>query len=172
MTPCSVDRSTGSLIVSTEKERLIYTQKAGFMSQHGAHLGPVGPRWVPCGPHEPCYQGNVSTICHHLCRTAATPCAQYDQCSLMQPISATLDTDLPQSTSYNPSPAYQGLFVCTNFCYTHVIHFLNIDSFHQNSLKYPVTKWTHKILGKQKSPIILWIFHIGKIRTDGPIWQT
>ena len=23
----------------------------------GAHLGPVGPRWAPCWPHEPCYQG-------------------------------------------------------------------------------------------------------------------
>ena len=25
--------------------------------QHGTHLGPVGPRWSPCWPHEPCYQG-------------------------------------------------------------------------------------------------------------------
>ena len=25
--------------------------------QHEAYLGPVGPRWVPCWPHEPCYQG-------------------------------------------------------------------------------------------------------------------
>ena len=25
--------------------------------QHGAHLGPVGPRWAPCWPYEPCYQG-------------------------------------------------------------------------------------------------------------------
>ena len=25
--------------------------------QHGAHLGPVGPSWAPCWPHEPCYQG-------------------------------------------------------------------------------------------------------------------
>ena len=25
--------------------------------QYGAHLGPVGPRWAPCWPHEPCYQG-------------------------------------------------------------------------------------------------------------------
>ena len=25
--------------------------------QHGAHLGPVGPRWAPCWPHKPCYQG-------------------------------------------------------------------------------------------------------------------
>ena len=24
--------------------------------QHGAHLDPVGPRWAPCWPHEPCYQ--------------------------------------------------------------------------------------------------------------------
>ena len=26
--------------------------------QHGAHLGPVGPRLAPCWPHEPCYQGS------------------------------------------------------------------------------------------------------------------
>ena len=25
--------------------------------QHGAHLGPVGPSWAPCRPHEPFYQG-------------------------------------------------------------------------------------------------------------------
>ena len=25
--------------------------------QYGAHLGPVGPRWAPCWPHESCYQG-------------------------------------------------------------------------------------------------------------------
>ena len=24
---------------------------------HGAHLGPVGPRWAPCCPHKHCYQG-------------------------------------------------------------------------------------------------------------------
>ena len=24
--------------------------------QHRAHMGPVGPRWAPCWPHEPCYQ--------------------------------------------------------------------------------------------------------------------
>ena len=24
---------------------------------HGAHLGPVGARWDPRWPHEPCYQG-------------------------------------------------------------------------------------------------------------------
>ena len=23
----------------------------------GPNLGPVGPRWAPCWPHEPCYQG-------------------------------------------------------------------------------------------------------------------
>ena len=30
--------------------------------QHGAHLGPVGPRWAPCRPHEPCYQGHIWVI--------------------------------------------------------------------------------------------------------------
>ena len=29
----------------------------GSWDQHGAHLGPVSPRWAPCWPHEPCYQG-------------------------------------------------------------------------------------------------------------------
>ena len=25
--------------------------------KHGAHLGPVGHKWAPCWPHNPCYQG-------------------------------------------------------------------------------------------------------------------
>ena len=29
----------------------------GSWGQHGAHLGPTGPRWAPCWPHEPCYLG-------------------------------------------------------------------------------------------------------------------
>ena len=29
----------------------------GSWGQHGAHLGPTGPRWIPCGPHELCYLG-------------------------------------------------------------------------------------------------------------------
>ena len=33
------------------------TQIAKFM---GAHLGPVGLRWAPFWPHEPCYQGPVA----------------------------------------------------------------------------------------------------------------
>ena len=27
---------------------------------HGAHLGPTGPRWAPCWPHELCYVGTFS----------------------------------------------------------------------------------------------------------------
>ena len=30
---------------------------------HGARLGPVGPRWAPCWPHEPCYQGRLTFSC-------------------------------------------------------------------------------------------------------------
>ena len=29
----------------------------GSWGQHGAHQGPVGPRWAPCWPHEPYYLG-------------------------------------------------------------------------------------------------------------------
>ena len=38
-------------------------QTAISWGPHEAHLGPVGPRWAPCGPHEPCYQGhNTSEV--------------------------------------------------------------------------------------------------------------
>ena len=37
----------------------------GSWGQHGTHLGPVGPRWAPCWPHELCYQG-ICTV-HALC---------------------------------------------------------------------------------------------------------
>ena len=32
----------------------------GLWGQHGAYLGPKGPRWAPCWPHEPCYLGSSS----------------------------------------------------------------------------------------------------------------
>ena len=31
--------------------------KQGSWGQHGAHVGPTGPRWSPCWPHGPCYLG-------------------------------------------------------------------------------------------------------------------
>ena len=36
------------------------TQIAKFMGPTGAHPGPVGARWAPCWPHEPCYQDTVA----------------------------------------------------------------------------------------------------------------
>ena len=33
---------------------------ARFMGPTWAHLGPTGPRWAPCWPHEPCYLGYVT----------------------------------------------------------------------------------------------------------------
>ena len=32
----------------------------GPWGQHGAHLGPTGPRWTPCWPQELCYLGRRS----------------------------------------------------------------------------------------------------------------
>ena len=29
---------------------------------HGTHLGPTGPRWAPCFPHELCYLGSCTRI--------------------------------------------------------------------------------------------------------------
>ena len=30
--------------------------------QHGAHLGPTGPRWAPCWPHGLCYRGLYQSL--------------------------------------------------------------------------------------------------------------
>ena len=35
----------------------ITPRKQSSWGQHGAHLGPAGPRWAPFWPPEPCYQG-------------------------------------------------------------------------------------------------------------------
>ena len=40
-----------------------YPRQQSSWGQHGAHLGPVGPSWAPCWPHEPCSQG-CQTIQH------------------------------------------------------------------------------------------------------------
>ena len=38
----------------------------GSWGQHGAHLGPTGPRWAPCWPHELCYLGGPRFWIHYI----------------------------------------------------------------------------------------------------------
>ena len=51
-----------------EKKRPLVSKKpkccrpSHFSRIYGACLGPVGPRWAPCWPHESCYQGYLSPI--------------------------------------------------------------------------------------------------------------
>ena len=44
-----------------------YPWYQGSWGQHGAHLGPTGPRWAPCRPYEPFYLGleKYSQQTHH-----------------------------------------------------------------------------------------------------------
>ena len=48
---------------STFRWYVIFPRYQGSWGQHGAHLGPVGPRWTPCWSHEPCYLG----CCRYKC---------------------------------------------------------------------------------------------------------
>ena len=41
------------------------SQIARFMGPTWGHLGPTGPRWAPCWPHEPCYLGYGFTSKSH-----------------------------------------------------------------------------------------------------------
>ena len=42
--------------------RILQPDSKVHRGQHGAHLGPVGPRWAPCWPHETCYQGVYNNV--------------------------------------------------------------------------------------------------------------
>ena len=44
-------------VASRQRELCRKSQITNFMGPTWAHLGPVGPRWAPCWPHEPCCQG-------------------------------------------------------------------------------------------------------------------
>ena len=64
---------------------------------HGAHLGPTGPRWAPCWPHDACY------LRTHLYCTLPLPFT--DSCSLTTHtwtdlVSGLLNTSNPISNKY------------------------------------------------------------------------
>ena len=55
---CANAHSTAVCYTSNGAEWLCQLpRKQISCGQHGAHLGPVGPRWVTRWPHELCYQG-------------------------------------------------------------------------------------------------------------------
>ena len=45
-------------------------KKQGSHGPHGANLDPVVPRWAPCWPHEPCYQGKEPSRCQATANSA------------------------------------------------------------------------------------------------------
>ena len=45
-----------------QKNDMQIPRQQSSWGQHGAHLGPVGPSWASCSPHEPCYQGTHCVI--------------------------------------------------------------------------------------------------------------
>ena len=59
----SIGRSEGSEKDLTKK---MHPRKQSSWGQHGAQLGPVGPRWAPCWPHEPCYHDALPEWCDWL----------------------------------------------------------------------------------------------------------
>ena len=54
-----------TLTISPYQNQNTRIWKQSSRGQHGAHLGPVGPRWAPYWPHEPCYQGTPSSVSSH-----------------------------------------------------------------------------------------------------------
>ena len=69
-----------SLIAASGTHTLIFQIlpiSQSLWDQHGAHLGPVCPRWAPCWPHEPCYLGkyvphNKRLTLSHISKILAT----------------------------------------------------------------------------------------------------
>ena len=40
-------------------ERRYHVSEYPLIAVHGAHLGPTGPRWAQCWPHELCHLGHA-----------------------------------------------------------------------------------------------------------------
>ena len=64
---CGTGRPLGSLAQTDDQKDIGERQRdiwipwePGSWGQHGAHLGPTGPSWAPCWPHESCYLGIAS----------------------------------------------------------------------------------------------------------------
>ena len=57
-------------LVDVKTNRQTYPRKQSSWGQQWAHLGTVGPRWAPCWPHEPCYQGYSIAPALHCCKTS------------------------------------------------------------------------------------------------------
>ena len=54
----------------------MHPRKQSSWGQHGAHLGPVSPRWAPSWSHKPCYQGGLTLVLtlRHTVASYITPC--------------------------------------------------------------------------------------------------
>ena len=49
------------ILTSLDKHITVpWPESHGSCGPHVAHLGPVSPRWAPCRPHEPCYEGYIT----------------------------------------------------------------------------------------------------------------
>ena len=54
MTPYGIIAWTTSMVMSWHGNSFCITEQCSW-DQHGAHLGPTGPRWAQCWPHELCF---------------------------------------------------------------------------------------------------------------------
>ena len=59
--PLHTDLIPSSNVVFCMRDVCVWTSGRTW-GQQGAHLGPAGPRWAPCWPHEPCYLGCKSNL--------------------------------------------------------------------------------------------------------------
>ena len=52
----------GGYGINRHVETSLLPRQQGSWGQHGAHLGPTGPRWAPCWSDEPCYLGSKAAV--------------------------------------------------------------------------------------------------------------
>ena len=55
----------------TGKSKWYCPDRKSSWGQHGAHLGPTGPRWAPCWLRELCYLSGFTLVGFGCCKTTA-----------------------------------------------------------------------------------------------------
>ena len=94
----------------TPRRLASFPRYQGSWGQHGAHLGPVGPRWAPCWSHKPCYQGCPSRCFMHVLPMESRHCKYHHPHRLSSFVLPAVcgpgvgDRSPPCHLSYGPIP--------------------------------------------------------------------
>ena len=138
----------GSCDVSKQRDCVPDSKVHG--ANMGPHLGPVGPRWAPCWPLEPCYLGCCMVL--SLCKLTYAPVSVMPMC-----LSKCRVSPKPISFGFKISRYFRALAVVLSLEYVFIQILRGRFSDTRVEEKQPWTIWHNKT---RNMWILLWVYCI------------